>query len=220
MDVTGRTIAKDSLTVEQWQDSQKNEAWFWQTQSQGNTEQKQRNHYYRNLLEDGCEIAREFFEQDFSASVIADIGSGPEGILHVLQAKRKIAVDPLMDKFLEQGYEVDDNNVECICEQAETFMLPEKADYVVCLNAIDHFHLPKEALRNIHRNINDWGELLLITDLRTEDKVDCYHKLCLTEEMLHDWVGYCFEVWLWHNFPHQAGNPLRQIVTRCVKKSY
>lgn len=217
MDVAGRTTEKDCLTTEQWRDSQKHEASFWQTQAKGNIEQKQRNHYYRNALEDGCEIAMEFFAEDFSESVIADIGSGPEGILHVLKARRKIAVDPLMGTFRQQGYDVEGDDVECMCSSAEIFQLPEKADYIVCLNAVDHFQSPRDALKNMKNNMADQGELLLITDLRTEDKLDCYHKLSLREAILYEWVTSYFEVWLWHNFPHQKGNPIRQIVTRCVK---
>ena len=219
MGAEGRTITESCLTIEQWQDSQKNEAWFWHTQKEDNIEQYHRNTYYRNLLEDGCSVSKDFFEQDFSDFVIVDIGSGPQGVLHVIHAKRKIAVDPLMDKFIEQGYDVEGmDGVECICAQAETFKLNESVDFAVCLNAIDHFQSPETAIENIARNMKTGGELLLLTDLRTEDKIDCYHKLCLTEETLYEWMNKTFEMWQWHNFPHQTGNPLRQIVTRCLKK--
>lgn len=217
MGTEGRKTAEDCLDNTQWNHSQMHEGFFWHYQAeQGNIEQKQRNHYYRNLLEDGCEIAKDFFQRSFLDSVIVDVGSGPEGILHVLHAQRKFAVDPLMDKFAEE-YDVWNNSVEAICARGEDFELPEKADIALCLNAIDHCQNPQLVIANIWDNMKPAGELLLITDLRKPDECDCYHKLCITESNLHRWLDEYFDIWLWHNFPHQAGNPIRQLIARCVK---
>jgi len=144
-----RYIKMNKLSELEWKDSQQNEAWFWKEQKKsGNLEQRQRNVYYRNVLEDNCEILRNFF--DFNVlddKVLVDVGSGPEGILHVLDGKRKIAIDPLMDEYKSLGYRITDNNVECICCDAESIAeLDLTADVVFCLNALDHMQDPKLAL--------------------------------------------------------------------------
>lgn len=218
-----RQIAEGCLTSEQWEDSQKNELWFWQTQKKDNLEQYHRNDYYRGPLEDGSDIAQEFFLRDFSDKLVIDVGSGPQGILHVLKAGRKIAIDPLMDKFIEQGYEVNANDVETLSMTGESFVLDEPADIALCLNAIDHAKSPKDVIKNIYMNLKIGGDLLLITDLRTPDKLDCYHKLQITEEDVNSWMlsdgdEYMgLEIIEWHNFPHQPGNPLRQLIIQCRK---
>lgn len=212
----GRQTTKGSLTVDEWLDSQNWEATFWQSQKViGNPEQFQRNTYYRGLLEDGCSIARDFFAQDFSNMTIVDIGSGPMGILHVLKAKKKIAVDPLMQHYRDTlRYDVESDDVICVCEMAEGF--EEEADVILCLNALDHMQWPEMAIANIYRNLVIGGKFLLITDLRTPEQLDVYHKLPFSQanvaKMLKD-----FDVEKIHNYPHQAGNPIRQLIVQCKK---
>ena len=226
MDTAERTTEEKCLTVEQWKDSQCNEAGFWKSQKTiNNQDQLQRNTYYRGLLEDGNSIAKEFFEQDFSDSIIADIGSGPEGILHVIKAKCKIAIDPLMDEYRKQGYDVDAHNVIARCCPAEHLYSGDitttwiwQFDYVVCLNALDHMRNPELAISNIAMCQIVGGELLLITDLRRLEQLDIYHKLSMAEEDVLSWLNPYYKILQKSNFPHQAGNPIRQLIVRCKKK--
>jgi len=186
---------------------------------QDNLEQRQRNVYYRGLLEDGCTISRDFFAQDFSQSSIFDVGSGPEGILHVLECPCKIAVDPLMDVYRDQGYPIEFNHVTTICRTGESFDLGTEVDYALCLNALDHCRDPQAVVANISRNLKVGGEFLLLTDLRTAEHMDGLHKLVVTEEMVRNWLNPHFDITQWHVFPHQAGNPVMQLVVRCTKAS-
>jgi len=220
MGTEGRTITESCLTDEQWNDSQKNEAWFWKVQKEeGNPEQYHRNHYYRNILEDDCTIARDFFAQDFTGKAVLDVGSGPYGILHVLEAESKLAIDPLMDVFREQGYDVESDNVECLCSPGEDFEVYE-AEYIVCLNALDHMKDPQAAIKNIVRHLVTGGELLLIIDLRPQDKLDAYHKLAITEEDVLAWTEPYFDIIEGQNIAHGDGtvNKVRQLVLRCKKR--
>lgn len=222
MGAEGRQVTESCLSEEQWGQSQKNEAWFWQTQKDcDNIEQYHRNTYYRNVMEDDCIIARDFFAQDFADSAIIDIGSGPHGILHVLDAKFKLAIDPLMSEFIKQGYDVGADNVWWMSAQAEDFHPytipgnPVFFDYATCLNAVDHMQEPAKAVENIAEYLD--GELLLITDLRTPDKLDDYHRLSITQEDVMEWVEPHFEIIERQNYAHQPGNPLRQLILRCRK---
>ena len=225
MDAEERKDGKSCLTATEWNDSQKNESHFWKAQKVvNNIEQTQRNCYYKGLLEDGCDIAKRFFEKDFSNSSIADIGSGPQGILHTIDAKLKVAVDPLMNEYREQGYDVDANNVVAKCRPAEhlfsgtiTTCWLWQFDYIVCLNALDHMKDPKEAIANMAMCMMCGGELLLITDLRTPEQLDAYHKLSVTEEDVLSWLDPFFEVLEYNNYPHQAGNPIRQLIVHAKK---
>jgi len=224
----GRTITESSLTEEQWSESQRNEAWFWKTQKdQDNLEQRQRNAYYRNVLEDGCLIFRDFFAQDFTESSIMDVGSGPEGILHVLDAKFKLAVDPLMSTYIEQGYKVGANNVWWLAEAAEDFYPytipgnPVFFDYALCLNALDHMRDPAMAIKNIAEYLEPGGELLLITDLRIEELLDVYHQLVVTEDDVLSWLEPYFGIVEKELINHGDGtiNILKQLVIKCRKYS-
>jgi len=228
MGTEGRTITEGCLTDEQWNESQKNEAWFWQTQKgQDNLEQRQRNDYYRNVLEDGCTISRDFFAQDFTESAIIDVGSGPEGILHVLNAKFKLAVDPLMSTYIEQGYKVGANNVLWLAEAAEDFypyMIPGNPvffDYALCLNALDHMRDPSMAIKNVAEYLELGAELLLITDLRIKELLDVYHRLVVTETDVLSWLEPYFEIVEKQIINHGDGtiNILKQLVIKCRKYS-
>ena len=208
-----------TITESQWLDSQAHELGFWKAQfEQGNIEQKQRNHYYRNVMEGGSTLFRDFFrDHDFTGEVLVDVGSGPEGILHVIEgAARKVALDPLMHGFRDIGYRVDAHGVEAACLRGEAVFLPTGiADAVFCLNVLDHTERPEQILSEIRRVIKSGGYLLLMTDMRTLEQLDAYHKLALTHGQLLEWLkeyeGECEVI------PHQAGNPVMQFVAVCRK---
>ncbi len=209
----------DKITEAQWTDSQKHELGFWKMQfEQGNPEQKARNHYYRNTMEAGCNLFRDFFAaHDFTDEVLVDIGSGPEGILHVIEgAKRKVAIDPLMDSFLELGYDVRANGIIALEQDGEDeWHSLNCIDVVFCLNVLDHTQKPAKVLSEIWRILKPGGYFLFMVDMRLSEQLDAYHKLALTESQLLDWLKEYegeFEV-----IPHQAGNPVMQFVAVCRK---
>ena len=225
-DVLCPECTKSCLTEQQWAESQKNEAWFWLSQkAQDNREQYHRNNYYRNVIEDDCIILRDFFVQDFTESAIMDVGSGPEGILHVLKAKFKLAVDPLMSTYIKQGYHVGANNVWWLTDAAEDFYPytvpgnPVFFDYALCLNALDHMKDPAMAIGNIAKFLNPGGELLLITDLRIAELLDPYHQLVVTEANVLSWLQPYFEIVEKELVRHGDGtiNILKQLVIRCKR---
>ncbi|MBE3035837.1 MAG: hypothetical protein IMZ70_01945, partial [Candidatus Atribacteria bacterium] len=110
-----------------------------------------------------------------------------------------------------------------LAEPAETFYPytvpgnPVFFDYATCLNALDHMKEPAKAIENIAKYVQD--EFLLITDLRTLEQLDTYHRLAVSEEDVLSWLKPYFEIIVKQNFPHQAGNPVRQLVVRCRKYS-
>jgi len=209
----------DKITEAQWADSQKHELGFWKVQfEQGNIEQKQRNHYYRNTMEGGSTLFKDWFAaHDFTDEVLVDIGSGPEGILHVIEgAGHKVAYDSLMNDFRSIGYDVDAHGVEVWANHAE---LPgedaETVDVVFCLNVLDHTREPAKALSEILDILKPGGYFLFMVDMRLSSQLDAYHKLALTQGQLLEWLKEYdgeYEV-----IPHQAGNPVMQFVAVCRK---
>lgn len=197
-----------TLDQRSWEDSQMNEGHFWRVQSkQANTEQQSRNSYYQSYL------FPDFFDQaDFTELTLIDVGSGPEGILHVLEAKRKIAVDPLMDLFGEIGYNVQANDVEAVALSAEDlWKLSCSADIVFCLNALDHMRNLPTAAKQIIELIRPGGFLILCVDLRPPRLVDAYHKIPLLEADVRFWFRSLRNESL-RLVPHQKPNPIIQFV--------
>ena len=207
------------ITEAQWTDSQKHELGFWRAQfEQGNPEQKARNHYYRNTMEADCNLFKIFFdEHDFEDEVLVDIGSGPEGILHVIEGVNwKLAFDPLMQEFREMGYMVDDHSVwSMITRDDRIGVTTANSDVAFCLNVLDHTQEPAKVLSEIWRILKPGGYFLFMVDMRTTEQLDCYHKLALTQEQLLEWLeGYESD---YEIIPHQAGNPVMQFVAVCRK---
>lgn len=212
-------MSKKRLTWKQWNDSQKNEAHFWNVQKNlGNEEQKRRNQYCRGIIEDNCNICKDFFAQDFSKLKIIDIGSGPEGILHVINAACKVALDPLMDEYEKMGYAIDANGVLPYSAMAEHAAFGRISyDCAICMNALDHMKNPQIAIQSIAEILRDGGQLLLTTDLRTDQQLDCYHKLPLKQIEVESYLAQYFTIHRSANIAHQAGNPVRQFIAWCIK---
>lgn len=210
-----------NIRFEQWEDSQKNEEGFWKSQfAIDNTDQYHRNGYYRSLMEGVCSYIKDFLDsQDMGDKILLDIGSGPEGILHVLEAKEKYAIDPLMNNYEKMGYKIYDNNVTSIHGSAEDLCGYEnKFDIIFCLNAIDHFCDIDKSISNINSSLKIDGFLILMTDLRKKNELDCYHKMSLSvSEISKILEDNNFTIDRQMEFNHGAGNPIKQWCVICQK---
>ena len=207
---------------DEWEDSQNNELEFWQRQFKvGNNEQDERNIYYQNVMEGVCSVIKDFLDfQVLDNKVLLDVGSGPEGILHELKAKEKYAIDPLMDEYKKMGYKISDNNVIPIQGSAEELSdYNDKFDIIFCLNALDHMYDIAQAVRSMYSALVDKGFLVLLTDLRTEDQLDCFHKMSLsTPELTALLESSSFVVRDQMKFGHSEGNSVRQWCGVCQKQ--
>jgi SAM-dependent methyltransferase len=208
------------LTAERWQDSQKNELWFWQTQlHQGNPDQFHRNIYYQGNMENKCDMIQRFLNtNDLSKKVVLDLGSGPEGFCHAIPGKIKVAVDPLMTKFRMMGFKVDANNVLPVNAKAEELstLFFNSIDVIFCMNSIDHHQNPELVIENIFDALKPYGHAFILTDLRPVELLDAYHKLPLNREDLDRWT-WRFEKIESQEFPHGPGNPLVQYIMHLQK---
>jgi 2-polyprenyl-3-methyl-5-hydroxy-6-metoxy-1,4-benzoquinol methylase len=199
-----------------WQSAQSYERDFWASQvPKGNSEQAHRNmHYYRTLFWDY------FSQRDFTGLVLADVGSGPGGILHLRKpsggrpfswAAERICVDPLMPVYLQQGYDITADDVRIASVAAEDWTQEAgRVDVAFCLNALDHMRDPALALRRIATALVSRGELVLCCDLRPVDRLDDGHRLAISEAWLTEQLtanGLTGRRWL---VPHQGEDPVMQ----------
>lgn len=207
------------LTRELWLDSQANELGFWDKEyKQDNLDQRQRNAYYLSKMEGKCSLIKDYLtDNPITDKVVMDLGSGPQGFLHVLKAKEKFAVDPLMDKFVALGYNIQANDVKNFNLMAEEIGHHfSNIDVVFCLNSIDHHLNPPLVIDNIYKVLKTGGDLILLTDLRLPEQCDGYHKLPLTQKDILSWlVG--FDIMQAQIFPHGAGNPIMQFIVHAKK---
>ena len=205
-----------------WNDSQKNEKYFWESQFRiGNIDQFNRNAYYQSVMEGVCPYIRDFlYSHNLEDKVLLDIGSGPEGILHKLEAKEKHALDPLMEEYENMGYDIHTNEVITNKGSSEEkiSIYINKFDIVFCLNALDHFFNIDTSIKNIYSYLKDKGSLVLLTDLRTENQLDCFHKMPVSDvEILSVLKNNNFIVDRQMIFNHGAGNPIKQWCAICQK---
>ena len=96
---------------------------------------------------------------------VIDIGSGPYGFVSVIKAKRKVAIDPLMDYFITK-VPIDfyrNNNLNLVNGVGENLdIMPSKSyDLVCCLNTLDHAGLPTRVMYEANRVLKPEGYLLL-----------------------------------------------------------
>ena len=205
------------LTREEWLDSQRNEAGFWQAErGKDNTEQQARNAYYRDVA-----FPEYFRDRSFAGLTLMDVGSGPQGILHAIDgAGKKLAADPLMPKFKAMGFPLDANGVTPVTCEAERLSERFKGtvDVAFCLNVLDHTRDPQRVLQEIQAALKPGGDLLFLVDMKTPEQLDAYHKLSLPEEALRKLLA-AFEIQDVRILPHQDPNPVQQFVALCRKKA-
>lgn len=109
---------------------------------------------YRNHL-------KTFFGVDgqFPESIVVDVGCGPIGIVSVIEAKKKIGIDPLIDEY-NKIYKDRQTDVEYINSKAEDIPLPDSyADIVFCVNTLNHVQDPEKVLGQIARILKPTGTL-------------------------------------------------------------
>ncbi|MBA7497137.1 methylase [subsurface metagenome] len=108
---------------------------------------------YRKRLKD-------FFNIGFSfpGSVVVEIGCGAIGIISVVEAKKKVGIDPLINEHRKR-YDMD-KDIEYINAKGEKIPLPDDyADIVFCSNVLNHVQNPGKVLSEIARVLRPSGRL-------------------------------------------------------------
>lgn len=189
------------ITKQEWNDSQSHEAKYWRGQANGGEEQYHRWGWYTKVC-----FPLYFRKKRFDGLSVADVGSGPRGVLHWISAAKKMAIDPLMAQFIADGHRVDDNGVNvatCRIEEVGT-IFPASFDVVFCLNCLDHCQDPAKGIEQLVAMLKPGGELVICVDMRHPDDLDHLHKIRITSSFMRGELQrnkLSFEAW---HVPHQA----------------
>lgn len=87
-------------------------------------------------------------KKDFKGKVIVEVAAGSvPGLTFVKGAKRRIAIEPLMDRWVEQKKAAEAAGIEVISEAYEYLDIDEEIDETWFFNCIEHVIDPVEQLK-------------------------------------------------------------------------
>jgi len=207
---------RTKITTAEWTDSQNHERDYWKAQATaGNQEQYHRWGWYRHVC-----FPDYFAAKSFVGLSLADVGSGPEGILHYIEgASHRVAIDPLMTDYINAGYHVSKGGVMPVTAKAEDLRkVKDRFDVVFCLNCLDHCIDPAKAIAQIASIIKPGGELVICVDMRFDADLDALHKIKITSDFMDRELtanGITFTRW---EVPHQQPTRTIQYCATGVKQ--
>jgi hypothetical protein len=131
----------DSLS-KQWEKAQQGEFQFWAEVAQNGYNNQSRDEFISEGQRKWMLQQLEFLEKpinSWSNGVVIEFGSGPAGLVEYIQAKRKIAIEPLIDHYRKVFPHLSVSTVEYWNIPAEEIgnQFDCTADLVVCLNVLD-----------------------------------------------------------------------------------
>jgi len=169
---------------------------------------------------DRADVILSLFDIPF-ARIAADVGSGPRGgIFHSYRCPVMYAVDPLWSEYKDQKLSKIPKKVEIINNEAEHFSLPQPADFILSVNALDHSGSLRNSVNNIMRNLKVGGMFFFHVHMRTKKQLNKGHRMLITEDAL-DKIFVPYDVVKKEIHPKCPieGKPYRSYVTTVRKPS-
>ncbi len=153
------------ISLSEWKKRQfSKEYTFWLKDYPKKTGKRNSKRYYRDTYQ---KINTDIFKDlklDCSGLKVVDLGCGPFGSLPLRYYKLFIGIEPLAQVFqLKFGYPRDWLVINSMDERIP--LRSELIDAVYCVNALDHFQSPYEALEETIRILKPNGYLALSTDV-------------------------------------------------------
>ena len=113
-------------------------------------------------------LRMKYTENSFKNKIVVDMGNGSKLRSKFFKDSKIIAIDPLNDDF-RKNIEWSDvgDAYKCFSVPAEEMIdeIAGVADFVMCINVLDHTYNPKKILENIYAYLKDDGEFFLSVDL-------------------------------------------------------
>lgn len=129
------------------------------------------------------------------AESVIEIGCGPlGGCLSLVEAGRKVAVDPLIDEYARLGLLKLDDITASYGVGVEQFSADGQFDAVITANAIDHGELDFSIIPKLASFLNPGGRLYVHVHLRPEGKLNEGHDHALKEADLDKYLGDLIEI--------------------------
>lgn len=155
-----------------------------------------------------------------SRGIVADVGCGPRcGVFHLYRSEIMYGVDPLWKSYNKEGLSSIPIGVETITGYAESFRLPQLANVIFSINALDHSGSLSESIDNIEDNLLPGGLFCMHIHMRTKKQLNKGHKMLVNEQQIDDMLG-SFEVVdkrIYDKCPIE-GKPYQSYVTTVKKK--
>lgn len=95
-------------------------------------------------------------------AVVLDLGCGP-GYMAERLSRKKVATISLDRYISEEAKAFSSKTIEADVEGYDFSLLPERADYVLALDIVEHLHSPEAFLRNIREKMADGSPRVIIT---------------------------------------------------------
>lgn len=128
------------------------------------------------------------------AESVIEIGCGPfGGCLALVDAKRKVGIDPLIDEYAALGLLPKDDVSYYACG-VEQFTADEQFNAVITANAIDHGDLDFGIIPKLASFLKPGGRLYIHVHLRPESALNEGHDHALKEADLDRYLGDLVEI--------------------------
>jgi ubiquinone/menaquinone biosynthesis C-methylase UbiE len=146
--------------------------------------------YYALYDENARHLLKRFnISTDQSGKTIIDVGAGIRGILGIIDAEKKIIVDPSLNEVAPHLNLPRD--IVYLSHKAEDIPLPnDYADIIVCTNALNHVEDPEKALFEIFRILKNDGLFLFETYIQPYDPG---HPHIYSEAKIKKMLQFCFK---------------------------
>ena len=93
---------------------------------------------------------------------VIEFGSGPAGMVEYIEAKQKIAFEPLINEYRKVFPHIEKSNVAYHNSPAENIgrQFDHSADLVICFNVLDNTRNPDQIIKNLARVAKKGADLL------------------------------------------------------------
>ena len=172
-----------------------------------------RSHPESHISDYGMAIS--LFRVPDGAEVCADVGCGPFcGIFAVRLWKTMYAIDPLWHAYESSNLIICPNeSIKFIEDYAQMFSLPEKADVIFSINALNHSGDLEKSIENIMSNLNPGGLFFLHLNHRLSRELNSKHPMEVSEESIENILKkYNVVEKMWKPDPLQSGKGRPTIV--------
>lgn len=136
-----KQASKMEIEEDRWSVAQDTEFKWWTKQNLKDTERELKS------------VFRYFFGLKFDAfadKTVLDVGAGPVGFVSFISGKKKIAIEPLKNRF-EEIFELP-KYVEYVATRSEDMALEnDSIDVILCFNVLSHTQDPEKVLQEIDR---------------------------------------------------------------------
>ena len=104
----------------------------------------------------------EYSRSAFEGKVVVDLGAGSKLRSKYFEGARLIAIEPLADRYLQGIKWCDLKDAEETYSVPAEELVPQvkgRADFVMCINVLDHVYNPDRALANARAYLKKGGEV-------------------------------------------------------------